>query len=211
MPADIVLHFTPRSRAFTALWLLEELALPYELESFSLSANHHKSAGFLAMNPMGKVPVVVDHDVPISELGAIAIYLTDRYRDTVLSPALDSPKRAEFLRWIFFSSGIMEPAFGEKFFKWNVPASSVAWGSFGDMLRTLNSGLKPGPYLLGDTFSAADIIVGSTTRFGVMFGAIPDEAPITGYLERLSERPAFKRAEAIEAHECVRFPMPQTS
>ncbi len=205
--ADLVLHYAPRSRAFTALWLLEELGVPYELESFDLSSNHHKTEGFLAINPMGKVPVVVDQGVAVSELGAIAVYLTDRYGDEGLSPKITSPERAAFLRWIFFSSGIMEPALGEKFFKWNVPASSVAWGSFDHMLETLQSGLEKGPFLLGETFSAADIIVGATARFGVMFGAIPNEEPLTRYLALLSERPAFKRAEAIEAREGERFPM----
>lgn len=209
--ADLVLHYAPRSRSFTALWLLEELGVPYELESFDLSSNHHKTEVFFALNPMGKVPVVVAQGVPVSELGAIAVYLTDRYRKIVLSPDITGPERAAFLRWVFFSSGIMEPAFGEKFFKWNVPASSVAWGSFDDMLKTLHAGVQKGPYLLGDTFSAADIIVGATTRFGVMFGAIPSEEPITRYLALLSERPAFKRAEAIEARESARFPMIKTT
>ncbi len=211
MTAPLTLHFAPRTRSFTAAWLLEELGVPYELKSFDLDSNHHKTEAFMAMNPMGKVPVVVDNGIPVSELGAIAIYLADKYRDTALSPTLDSPDRAAFLRWIFFSSAIMEPAFGEKFFKWNVPARSVAWGSFDDMLRTLKAGLEQGPYLLGDTFSAADVVVGATTRFGVMFGAIPKESPLTDYLARLSERPAFKRAEALEAREGERFPPTKTA
>ncbi len=211
MTAPLVLHYAPRTRAFTALWLFEELGIPYELESFDLASNHHKTEAFISMNPMGKVPVVVDNGIPVSELGAIAIYLADKYQDAALSPALDSPERADFLRWIFFSSAIMEPAFGEKFFKWTVPARSVAWGSFDDMLRTLQAGLVQGPYLLGDMFSAADVIVGATTNFGVMFGAIPKEDPVTGYLARLRERPAFKRAEAIEAREGERFPQAKTT
>jgi len=79
------------------------------------------------------------------------------------------------------------------------------------MLRTLKAGLEQGPYLLGDTFSAADVVVGATTRFGVMFGAIPKESPLTDYLARLSERPAFKRAEALEAREGERFPPTKTA
>ena len=206
MTAPLVLHYAPRTRSFTALWLLEELGIPYELNSFDLSTDHHKTDAFIAMNPMGKVPVVVDNGIPVAELGAIAIYLADKYQDAGLSPALNSPKRPDFLRWIFFSSAIMEPALGEKLFKWTVPARSVAWGSFDDMLRTLKAGLKSGPYLLGDAFSAADVVVGASTRFGVMFGAIPNQSPIDDYLARLTERPAFKRAEAIEARENERFP-----
>ena len=102
----------------------------------------------------------------------------------------------------------MEPAFGEKFFQWNVPASSVAWGSFDDMLRVLEHGVSQSPYLLGDTFSAADVIVGATARFGVMFGAIPKDGVVAKYVHRLTEREAFKRALAIEQRESERFPLP---
>lgn len=205
----LTLYFAPRSRGFTALWLLEELGVPYHLESFDLNAERHKQPDYLALNPMGKVPLVLDGGIPVSETGAIAIYLSDKYRTTPLSPALDAPERAAFLRWVLFSSGVMEPAYGEKFFKWTVPARSVAWGSFDDMMRVLTDGLSPGPYLLGDTFSAADVVVGATARFGVMFGVIPKDGPVAAYVTRLTERPAFQRAAAIEACEAERFPLPK--
>jgi len=109
------------------------------------------------------------------------------------------------LRWCFFSSAIIEPALGEKFFNWDVPASSVAWGSFRHMLTMLEAGVAGGPYLLGETFSAADVLVGSTARFGQMFGAIESDA-IAEYVERLTARDACKRAAEIERREGERFP-----
>lgn len=193
------LYFAPRSRALTALWLLEELGIPYTREDFLLATGRHKRPDFLALNPMGKVPLVVDDGVAVAELGAIAIYLADKHRATALSPALDDPRRGDFLRWCFFSSGIMEPALGEKFFKWSVPASSVAWGSFDGMMAALSQGITPGPWLLGETFSAADVLVGSTARFGQNFGALPKEGPTADYVARINARPALQRALAIEA------------
>lgn len=204
--SPVVFYYAPRTRSFTALWLLEELGIEYTLESFDLSTDRHKKDDFIAFNPMGKVPVVVEGSTPVSELGAIAIYLSDKFTDAGLAPALDDSTRPAYLRWIFFSSAIMEPAFGEKFFQWDVPASSVAWGSFAHMMAMLNAGLTGRRYLLGEEFSAADVLVGSSIRFGHMFGAIPAEGVTKTYVDKLEARDAFKRATAIEERESERFP-----
>jgi glutathione S-transferase len=205
----LTLHYAPRSRAFTALWLLEELGVPYELESFDLNSGRHKQADFLELNPMGKVPLVICDGIPVSETGAIAIYLADRFPAAGLAPALDDPQRPAYLRWVLFSAGVIEPALGEKFFKWEVPSRSVAWGSFAQMHETLTAGVKDSEWLLGDRFSAADVVVGSGARFGVMFGAFEKDGPIADYVARLSAREAFVRAQAIEQREGERFPMPK--
>lgn len=116
-PVDIVLHYAPRTRSFSALWLVEELGHDYRLQSFAMASRHHKSPEFMQMNPMGKVPVVVVGETPVSELGAIAIYLADRFPEAKLAPGVEDPQRADFLRWVFFASAIMEPALGEKLLK----------------------------------------------------------------------------------------------
>jgi glutathione S-transferase len=207
----LTLHYAPRTRAFTALWLLEELGEPYELVSFDLNSGQHKRPEFLALNPMGKVPVVVCDGIPVSETGAIAIYLADRFPDANLAPALDDAQRPEYLRWVLFAGSVIEPAMGEKFFKWEVPARSVAWGSFEHMQEALSGAVKDREWLLGDRFSAADVVVGAGARFGVMFGAIEKQGPIADYVARLSKREAFVRAQAIEQREAERFPMPKPS
>ena len=199
------LYYAPRTRSFTALWLLEELGQPYTLHAFSLEGNRHKQADFLALNPMGKVPLVVHDGVPVAETGAIAIYLADRFPEAGLAPALDDGKRPAFLRWVLFAGSVIEPALGEKFFKWEVPARSVAWGSFAQMQDNLQAGVAPGPWLLGERFSAADVVIGSAARFGVLFGAFPKEGAIADYVARVSARPAFARASAIEAREGERL------
>lgn len=204
--ANLRLHYAPRTRSFTALWLLEELGLPYELESFTLQSGHNLSEEFRALNPMRKVPVVVHDGVPVSELGAIAIYLADRFPEAGLAPAIDDVHRPVFLRWCFFSSAIIEPALDQKIFKWDAPpARSVAWGSFERMHETLLSGLEPGPWLLAERFTAADVLVGSSARFALMFGGLEKQGPIADYVARLSEREAFARAQAIEAREAERL------
>ncbi len=204
--SDLTLYYAPRTRSFTALWMLEELGADYTLESFDLLSGRHKTPEFLALNPMGKVPLVVDRGCAVSETGAIAIYLADVHRAADLAPPVDHPDRPAYLRWMFFAGAIMEPAFGEKFFKWDVPAQSVAWGSFAQMLATLESAVTAGPWLFGERFSMADVVVGAGARFGVMFGVIPKDGVVGAYVERLTARPAFKRANAIEQAQGERFP-----
>ncbi|MGK0360107.1 MAG: glutathione S-transferase [Bradymonadia bacterium] len=205
-PPALTLFYAPRTRARTALWLLEELGEPYALSSFDLSSGRHKQPDYLALNPMGKVPVLVHAGQAVAELGAIAIYLADRFPAAKLAPTVTDPARADYLRWCFFASAVMEPCFGEAFFKWDVPARSVAWGCFADMLKTLEDAVTDREWLLGDTFSAADILVGATAGFGVRFGVIAKDGPICAYAERCLARPAAQRADMIEAREGAHFP-----
>ncbi len=216
---DITLHFAPRSRSFTALWLLEELGQPYTLEVLSLGTNQHKTPEFLAKNPMGKVPMVEVDGLPVAELGAIAIYLAERFPGACadaqseplsaargLAPSVAEPTRPAFLRWVFFATAIFEPALAQKFFGWNPPARSVAWGSYDEMIRVATAGVQPGPWLLGERFCAADVLLASGLDFGMRFGGIPAEGPLFAYVERAKGRPAWARAQAIEAREGARFP-----
>lgn len=204
---NLILYYAPRTRSISALWLLEELGEEYRLESFDIATGRQKQADYLALNPMGKVPMIVDRGVPVSELGAIAIYICDRYPDAGLCPAMDDPQRPAYLRWMFFSSAIMEPAFGQKMFQWEIPPVSAAWGSFEQMLEVVTNAVSESSWLLGDRFSSADILVGSNLRVGQLFGIIPNEGPIQDYISRLGKREAFVRAATIEARENDRFPL----
>ncbi len=196
--ADIVLHYAPKTRAFRALWFLEELGQPYRLEHVNLARGGHKRPEFLKLNPMGKLPTIVDHGVPIAESGAIFVYLSDKYASGTLAPQLDDPRRADYLRWLFFAAGVMEPAFGEKFFKWDLSASQVAWGSFDSMEKTVVGAVSHGPWLLGEQFTAADVFMGSNLHFGTLFKLFPEKGPIAAYVARCAERPALKRALTME-------------
>jgi glutathione S-transferase len=204
--APITLFYAPRTRSFTILWLLEELERPYRIELVDMKVGEHRRPEALLRNPMGKLPVVLDGDVPVAETAAIATYLADKYAPGRLAPALDTRARAAYLRWMFFGPSVLEPALGEKFFEWKVPDTSVAWGSLERMQQALVAGLDPGPWLLEQAFTAADVIVGSGARFGVLFGALPKEGPIADYVARLSERPAFQRAREIEERYAAQVP-----
>jgi len=196
--ADIVLYHAPRSRAFRMLWFLEELGRPYRIEKISLNKGDHKKPDFLALNPMGKVPVVIDQGIAIAETGAIMVHLADKYAPGELAPLFKEPKRADYLRWMFFAAGVMEPAFCEKFFKWDVPARRVAWGDFASMEETVTAGLSPGPWILGDQFTGADVFVGSNLHLGLISDLFPKQGVVADYVARCAARPALKRALQME-------------
>lgn len=197
--ADIVLFYAPKSRAFRALWFLEELGEPYQIVHIDFAKGEHKRPDFLVLNPMGKIPTVVDHGAPIAESGAILAHLADKYSAGKLAPKVDDPRRPDYLRWLFFAAGVMEPAFGEKFFKWEVPARQVAWGDFASMERAVTDAIAPGPWLLGDEFTAADVYVGSNLHWGVLWKLFPEKGPAADYVARCAERPALRHALELEA------------
>ncbi len=204
--ATLTLYYAPRTRAITALWLLEEMNLAYRVECFDIMSGRQKRPDFLALNPMGKVPTIVDRGTPISEMAAIALYLADRYPDSAMAPSIDDPRRAAYLRWVVFAGGVMEPAYAEKFAKAEPRPGTHAWGSFDQMVEVVSAAVQPGPFLLGDMFTAADVLVGSALRFGLLFGILPKQGPLADYVARVTAREGFRRASAIDAHWGTVFP-----
>jgi glutathione S-transferase len=197
--ADITLYYAPRSRAFRMLWFLEELGRPYRLEMLDLNKGDHKRPEYLKINPMGKVPTLVDQGTTIAETGAILGHLADKYSPSELAPLIKDPKRADYLRWLFFAAGVMEPAFCEKLFKWDIPARRVAWGDFASMEKTMLAGIDQAePWLTGDQFTAADVYVCSNLHWGLLMDLFPKDGAIAAYVARCAARPALKRALAME-------------
>lgn len=205
---DITLYYAPRTRAFGALWLLEEVGVPYTLESFDLFTGRGRRPDYLALNPMGKVPLVVDHGRPVSETGAIALYLGDRYGDDRLSPAIDDPDRGPYLKWMFFAGNAIEPSYCQKVFGWQIDPGTAAWGSYARTMQTLVDAVQAGPWLLGDRFTLADVFIGNYLRSGLRFGMVEADSPLAAYVQRATDRPAFARATAIEERESARLPPP---
>jgi glutathione S-transferase len=206
MPADergsamIKLYWSPRSRSFSAIWLLEESGLPYERVLTDISTGAQKTPEYLAINPMGKVPGLKDGDAALGESAAICAYIADRYPETNLAPAVTDPLRARYLQWLFFSPSCIEPAIIQIFTKLEVPPSTAAWGSATQTFDVLDAALQKGPWILGEKFSAADITIGSGLNFAVrVFKMLPSRPSFDAYLERIVARPAFQRAEKIAA------------
>ena len=198
--AMIKLYWSPRSRSFTAIWLLEESGLPYERVLTDISTGAQKAPEYLAINPMGKVPGLQDGDAALGEAAAICAYIADRYPETRLAPDITDPLRARYLQWLFFTPSCMEPAIIQIYTKLEVPPSTAAWGRATQTFDVLDAALQKGPWILGDKVSAADITIGSGLNFAVrMFKLLPSRPSFDAYLDRIVARPAFQRAEKIAA------------
>lgn len=195
----LVVYHHPFSRASNVVWMLEELETPYELRYVDLATGAHKAPEIVALNPMGKLPILVDGSQVVTESAAIAAYLADRYGYGRLAPRVDDPKRGTYLRWMFFAPSVIEPGMMAKASGWAVKESQAGWGSFDAMVAAMESAVADRPYILGAEFSMADVVFGGTLRYMLAFKMIEPRPAFTAYAERLGARAALKRAEARNA------------
>jgi glutathione S-transferase len=196
---SIALYHHPYSRAAGVVWTLEEVGVPYELRYVDLMKGEHKSPEMLALNPMGKVPILVDDQTVVTEGAAIALYLADRYAPGSLAPLLDDPVRGAYLRWTFFAPSVVEPGAMAKASGWTFKVSSAGFGAYEDMLTAIIHAIGAGPWLLGERFTMADVVFGGTLRYMLQFKMIEPQPAFTAYVQRLNERPAYQRSLAKNA------------
>lgn len=191
----ITLYHNPQSRARTIHWLLEEIGVPYELAPVDYEDGSMRTPEFLALNPMGKIPVIVDDGVVVTEGVAVALYLCDKYKSpNDLAPAIDDPQRGEYLRWLVFYANV-EAAITQKFAGFEMPRRTAGWGSYDLVLDVLKDRFaQADPWLLGDRFTAADVVLGGGVEYAMMFDIFPKLPEFTSYTERLAARPARQRA-----------------
>ena len=197
---EIVFYTNPMSRGRIARWMLEEVGRPYRTVVLDYGTTM-KSPDYLAINPMGKVPAVTWRGVAVTECAAICAWLADACPEAGLAPALDDPARGTYLRWLFFAAGPVEAAVTARALGLLAPADKAAmagYGSFEQTVDALEAAVTPGPYILGDRFSAADIYVGSQIIWGLQFGTLPDRETFKTYAARLSGREAAVRARGID-------------
>lgn len=196
---SVVLHHHPHTRAANVVWLLEEVGCDYTLEYVDLKAGAHKADGFKALNTMGKIPTLIDGDAVVSEVAAIGMYLADKYAPGRLAPALDAPERGTYLRWICYGPAVIEPGCMAKAAGWDFKPQSAGWGTYDEMLTTIDTAIGEGPFLLGETFSMADMLFGGTVGWMMQFGMLPKKPAWEAYVARLEARPARQRSREINA------------
>ncbi|MEM6734351.1 MAG: glutathione S-transferase family protein [Myxococcota bacterium] len=202
--APLELYYHPLSRAANVVWMLEEVGVPYTLRFVDIHVRGEEVEALRTTNAMGKLPTLVDGDAVITESAAIGVYLADRYAQGRLSPTVDSKERGTFLRWSFFAPSVIEPGCYAQVAGWEFRASSAGWGAYDDMLNTIESAIGDGPWLLGDTFSMADVIFGGTVRYMLQFEMLEPRDRFTAYRDRLNARPASKKAQAINAEQMTK-------
>ena len=193
------LYWAPQTRSARALWMLEELGIDYETELVDIrDPNRRDSDEFHEASPMGKVPALADGDVKMSESAAICLYLADRYSSGKLAPAPDDPMRGKFLYWMMYTPAVIEPAMSEKFNGVEPARHRSGWGDFDLMVETLESGIGDKDWILGDTFTAADVMLGSSTVFLRAFDMLPESDILGRYADRCLARPAYSKVMAMQ-------------
>jgi glutathione S-transferase len=193
----ITLFHHPRSRSTRFIFLLEELEAPYQIQLVST----RRSDGGGALDPAnphphGKVPAISDDGVVVFESPAIALYLTDRFPKNQLGPLAGEPDRGTYLSWLSYYTGVLEPAFISKFTKADVPRGTAGWVPVEEAMAAVTKLLSMGRYILGDKFSAADVLYGTTFAMFGQSPLMPKSTVIDDYVKRIVARPAFARAQA---------------
>lgn len=189
------LYWCPQTRASRAVWMLEEAGCDYEKVLIDIRDPDARSrADFQAVSPLGKVPALRDGDVAVAESAAICLYVADRYSPGTLAPAIDDPTRGDFLFWLMFTPGVIEPCMAEAFGTAQANRVSHGWGDWDSMIATLEARMEDRTWVMGDRFTAADVLVGSSVRFMQLFGIMPDSDILKAYHARCEARPALQRA-----------------
>src|SRR5215831_11971448 len=196
--AKLTLYHAAPSRSSITRWMLEEIGEPSDIHLLSLSKGDNRAPNYLAVNPMGKVPALKHGDVVITEGAAICAYLADEFPRAKLNVPIGSPRRGVYLKWLFFGPNCIEAAMMDRANprKDEPRRGMLGYGDFDTVMDVTAKAVAKGPYLMGEQFTAADVVVGSTLRWGMMFKLVPERPEFTAYTNRLAARPPFQRAEA---------------
>lgn len=195
---DLIFYTNPHSRGQIARWMLEEVQAEYRQVILDYGTTM-KSEAYLAINPMGKVPTIIHKGKVVTECAAICAYLADVFADKQLAPPIE--QRAEYYRWLFWAAGPLEAAIVDR--SLNVTVSEeqermVGYGNYDKVMDVLAARLDASKFIAGDSFTAADVYVGSHVIWGMQFGSMPKRAEFERYAERLVKRDAFSRAKSLD-------------
>ena len=202
MPDDrrVTLYHSPNTRSTGALILLEELGAPYDLHVLNMKAGEQRQPAYLAVNPMGKVPALRHGEAIVTEQVAVYLYLADLFPEAGLAPPIGDRLRGPYLRWMVFYAACFEPAVVDRAAKHEpAPQAMSPYGDYDTMLGAVTAQLANGPYLLGERFSAADVLWGTALGWTTMFKLVPELPAIMAYVQRIGARPAAARVRAKDA------------
>lgn len=195
---DLTLYHASPSRSSVVLWMLEELGEPYDIHLLSLGAGDNLKPDYLAVNPMGKVPALSHNGTIITEVAAICTYLADAFPQKKLNVPIGTPQRGVYLKWLFFGPGCLEPAVTDRAAPRKDPPrrAMLGYGDFDTTMNVIAKAVEKGPWLMGEQFTAADVVIGANIRWGTIFKLIPERKEFLDYAARIAARPAAQRAEA---------------
>ena len=196
----IKFYHAPWSRSSSVHWLLEELGQPFEIETVDIRAPGGVPESYRDIQPNKKVPAIADDGTVVTERAAICLYLTEKFPEARLAPAVGDNNRATFLSWLVYCDSVFDPCVAARAQGWEYVASNFSFGAFDDMVRNLEKTLATRPYIAGEKFTAADTQLGSGIHFAThILGVLPKKQVFDDYLGRVTERPAFRRFMAKDA------------
>jgi glutathione S-transferase len=192
----ITLFHRPKTRSTRFIFLLEELEAPYEIRLVTTRTREGGAPDPANPHPHGKVPAISDDGAVVFESPAIALYLTDKFTKNRLGPLVGDRDRAAYLSWLCYYTGVLEPAFMSKFMNVDVPRGTAGWVPVEEAMPAVIDRLSAGPYMLGEQFSAADVLYGTTFAMFAQSPMMPKSTVIEDYVRRIVTRPAFARAQS---------------
>ena len=200
MDNALTLYTNPMSRGRMARWMLEETGLPYSVQVVEFGPAM-KSPAYTAINPMGKVPALTHGDVVVTETAAILMHLADLVPEKKLAPPVGDPARGSYYRWLCFVAGPVEAASTARSLGLTLTpeqSMSAGFGSYEQVLGTLEQTLSQGPYLCAGHFTAADLYMSAWVGWGMQSGDLPRRGVFSEYAERHLQRPAALRAAQLD-------------
>ncbi len=196
----LTLYTAAPSRGAIVRWMLEEVGAPYEVHVLDLMKGEQLRPDYLAINPMGKVPALRHGETIVTEVAAICCYLADAFPAAGLAPAIGDHLRGPYLKWLFFGPSCIEPAVVAQVMNWQGGRRGMlGWADFDTVVGVVRDAVAKGPYILGERFTAADVVIGSQIRWGMQFKTLPDLPEFKAYAQRLEARPALQRQIALDA------------
>jgi glutathione S-transferase len=194
--AELMFYHAIPSRGAVVRWMLEEVGEPYDVHLLNLKAGEQNQPAYRAINPQGKVPAIKYKGQVTTEVAAICALLADEFPQAKLNIPVGDPRRGPYLTWLFFNPSAIEPAMMDAKFprREAPPAGAIGYRDLNALLDVVEAALRGKTYLMGDQFTAADVVTGSGLRWGMGFGLIPKREALVEYVGRLSARETFKRA-----------------
>lgn len=197
--SPVTFFHAPHSRSGIARAMFEELGVPFDMVALDLKSGEQRSPEYLAINPMGKVPAIRHEGVLVTEQPAVLMYLADLYPEKNLAPSIDDPLRGAYLRWMVFYGSCFEPAILDLSQKRSpAPQVQCGYGDYDSVMQVIAAQLEQGPWLLGERFTAADVLWGGALNYGMMFKLVPEFPVFRAYVERVQSRPAIRRARELD-------------
>jgi glutathione S-transferase len=198
------LYHAAQTRSVRPRWLLEEIGAPYTLMRLDMSKSEHKSPEYMKIHPHGAVPALIDGDLTLFESAAICAYLADKFPEKHMAPAVGTPARGLYYQWMFYTMATLEPPVIEVVLhtvmlpeaQRSAAAAEAGRTKFTQVAQVLEQALTGKSFILGDQFSAADVMIGSTLTWAQMMGILSGHPVLEAYVGRLAARPAFQRAQA---------------